>query len=298
MTSKAKNPDEHPRGAMPWPSRVIFPVGKTRRQRQQQYQQQMNMLVGIIAVTVIAAAVFVVANWRGAGSAKTVGCASYPQYCVPLAGGAAQFDALEAASARKLDRESEGVAGVVRYMDTNNIPTIGDPDAPIHFVTVSNFACSHCNDFHRGDVERFIKDYVLEGKATFGFAITTGLHPSSEIAALAALCAGEQGAFWEMSDELFRLARTEGVDSGFSLGSIRQSAEEMGLDQNKLEECTADGIYARVLDDHALFAADHGVTGTPTVFVSYGDSGEWTQVSRGYSNLAELTEAANAQTAQ
>jgi hypothetical protein len=38
------------------------------------------------------------------------------------------------------------------------------------------------------------------------------------------------------------------------------------------------------------------VTGTPTVLIRYGDSGEWTKVTdRSYDNLMSLIEQANAE---
>ncbi len=281
-------------GVIPWTARAEYPVGKMRRQRQQQYQHQITVLVLILAITLVAGVIFVVANWREAGSVKTVDCATFPQYCVPFAGGSADYDQLEAAGVRELDLDSEGVAGVVRYVDAGGVPTIGNPDAPVHFRVVSNFTCNHCNSYHSGDLKRFIEDYVLEGKATFGYVLLTGGDPAAERAALAAMCAGEQGAFWEMTDELFRLVRAKGDTSAFSMGTMRDSADEMNLDKNKLAECVTDGNYMALLQNNVTFAADNGVTGTPTVFVSYGDSDEWTAVTRSYDSLAEITNAASA----
>jgi len=276
-----------------WTARAKYPVSRNRRQRQQQYQQQMTVLIAVFAVTVIAGAIFVLANWRRAGSIKTVDCATFPQYCVPLAGGSEEYDKLEAPETRVLDTESEGAEGVVRYID-GNIPTIGDPNAPVHFRTVSNFTCSHCATFHSGDMEKFIENYVLAGQATFGFVMVTAGQPLSQTAALSALCAGEQGALWEMSDELYRLAKSKGA-GGLTLGTIRDSAENMGLDDSQLARCVTDAYYMRLLEDQVTFAVDNGVTGTPTVFVSYGDSDQWTMVSRDYNTLVRITEEANAQ---
>ena len=176
---------------------------------------------------------------------------------------------------------SGGVPGVVRGVDANGIPTIGDPSAPIHVVTVSDYACPHCQDYHDTDVPRFIEDYVLTGQATFGFVLTTGTGQFySETASQAALCAGEQGAFWEMSAEMFRLARTRQLASAFSLDQIRDSAKEMGLDGDKLIECVASNRYASSLRQFRTFATDNGVNATPTVLVSYGDANRWTIVRR------------------
>lgn len=281
-----------------WPlrPRVSYLVGKTRRQRQQQWRQQTNALIAVLAVTVLASIVFIAANWQQSGAAKAVSCATFPEFCVPLAGDSADAPAFEAPGSRTLDAEITAAPGVVRSIDANDIPTIGNPDAPVHFVTVSDYACPHCQDYHDTDLQRFIKDYVLTGRATFGLVLTTGTGQFySETASQAALCAGEQGAFWEMSDEMYRLASSKQLATAFSLSQIRDSAEAMGLDSKALVECVSSNRYAPFLRQYRVFANDHGVTGTPTTLVSYGDSNRWTIVQRDYNTLKQLTEAAQRQ---
>ncbi len=276
-----------------WRARAGYEVGTTRRQRQQQYRQQFNALIGIIAATLVISAIFVFANWSNVGAIKEISCAAFPDFCVPFAGQSDDYAQLEAEGVRVLDAESEGAPGVVRYVGSMNEPRIGNPNAPIHFVTVSDFACPHCQSYHAGDLPRFIEDYVLTGQATFGFSLGTWTGRSlSEAASQAALCAGEQGAFWEYSEEAFHAARTENISSAFSLGSLKKMARNMGLDADELEECLSSARYAPVLTEYQNFAYDNGVNGTPTVLVSYGNG--WEIVDRTYGSLAQLTQAANA----
>jgi protein-disulfide isomerase len=276
-----------------WPPRAEFEIGKTRRQRQQQFRQQINALIAVLAVTLVVSAIFVLSNWNNAGAVEKITCSAYPDFCVPRAGGSATYGNLEAADTFALDAPSKGAPGVVRYVGAQNEPTIGDPNAPIHFVTVSDYACPHCQNYHSTELPRFIEDYVLTGQATFGISLATWTGKSfSELASQAALCAGEQGAFWEYSEELFDAARAENISSAFSLGSLRDLARDMGLDSGELEKCVSSSRYALVLTENRNFAYDHGVTGTPTILVSYG--GDWTIVDRSYSSMKQLTEAANA----
>jgi protein-disulfide isomerase len=278
-----------------WQARAKYRVAKSSKQRRAQYQQQTSVLMLAVLVTVVVAGVIVIMNWRNAGATKTVSCAAYPQYCVPLADGSPDQKSLEAPGDRTLDEPSRGVDGVVRYVSSDDVVTIGDPNAPVHFRVVSDFACSHCNDYHDSDEGRFIRDFVLTGKATFGVIMTTGTGQQySEIASQAALCAGEQGAFWEMNDELYRLARSQGAQS-FTIPQMRQSAQTMGLNADKLVNCISSSKYQLFLNDYRVMANDAGVTGTPTVLVSYGDSGQWSPVNdRSYNGLKLLTDQANA----
>ena len=301
MTTKSRTPDK-PRSTF-WRSRTRFRVGKTRRERRTQYYQQIIVLAVLLGITIIAGLVFIIANWQGAGSAASVQCSSYPEFCVPLVDGAGDpaYAAFEAPTSRTLDLPSQAVEGVVRGMTEDNVPFIGNPDAPIHFRTVSNFACSHCNTYHTTDLDRFIRDYVLQGQATLGFVVVTNTAGSASAAgnaAQAAFCAGEQGAFWEMGVELFRLARTFGTENGFALPQIRFSANAMGLDADALVSCIASQRYAPLLYEHQTFAQDNGVSGTPTLLVRFGDDTEWTRweyTERDYAHMASMTERANAQ---
>jgi len=280
-----------------WAGRVHFEVGNTRRQRQVQYKQQINMLMSVLGVTLVLGSIFILVNWNNGGATKPLSCESYPKYCVPLAGGSTDSTSLESADSRPLDTPSSTAAPTVRrYVDSNNIATLGNPDAPLHFVVVSDFACPHCQDYHKGDMSRVIDDLVLNGKATLGVVMVTGTGGAySELASQAALCAGEQGAYWEYSDELYRLAESRGIDQAFSVKQLGNSAKDMGLDDKALTSCLTSTRYSSFIRQYSNFAGDNGVSGTPTVLVSYGSSNQWSVVNRDYDSLKRLTDTANAQ---
>lgn len=179
------------------------------------------------------------------------------------------------------------------YVDSNNIPTLGSPDAPIHFIEVADFSCPHCQDYFKTDMERFRTDYVLTGKATVGVALMTFVGGDySALAAEAAMCANDQGAFFPMEKELYHLADTMGAPQAFTLDQVIPAAQTLGLDTAKLQDCISSNRYSSQLATYAQFAQDHGVTGVPTILVSYGNSGDWSEVPRDYDSLKNLTEAA------
>lgn len=291
-----------PRSLIPWRRRASYLPGKTRRERSKQYRQQLSVLSSLIGATIVVGAIFILINWQNAGAAKTVSCAEFPEYCVPLAGhaGNADYASFENPTVRTLDQDSRGAPGVVRGMTADNFPTLGDPTAPIHFRVVTNYACSHCNTYHTGDLNRFVEDYVLTGQATLDLALvtTTAAPPQAEVAVLTAFCAGEQGAFWEMTDELYRIARSSGV-SAFNLNDLRSSARSMGLDAGELVQCASSGKYYPLLNAHQRFMQDNGVSGTPTLLVRFGNDPNWTRLEhsqRTYENMVAMTERARAAT--
>jgi len=280
-----------------WRKRANFRIGSTRKQRQAQFQQQKTVLAITLLVTVVAGGLFMFLNWQGAGATKTLSCEDFPQYCVPLVGGAegeGKIAENESATTRTLDGESTAAAGVVRGFIENR-PFLGDPNAPIQFVEFFDYACSHCQEFHEGDLRRFINDYVLTGKASFQSVMLSGTGgPYSETANQAALCAGEQGAFWEMNDELYRLVMALGPANGFSDKRIRASAERMNLDADALITCMGSDRYRSFLLNYRTFSNDNGITGTPTILYRFGNEGSWQRTpDRTYETLQSLTERAN-----
>jgi protein-disulfide isomerase len=280
--------------------RAVFRPGKTRKQRQQQYNNQTLMLGVVIAATVIAAGIWMYINYNGSGSASTVDCENYPEYCVPLAGGATgsdQFVLNESASARPELTADESVlaAGVVRgYTAADHRPFIGNPNAPVHVWIVASFTCSHCQDYHDSDFRNYLDNFVLTGQATVEYSSYSGVGGYSATRGMqAALCAGEQGAFWEFSDEMYRLAESMSAERAFATSRITQAADEMGLDDSALRRCLNSNRYDAWTDQYDVQAQDYGVTGTPNIFIRYGDSSDWRPVSNpGYGTLANLTRTA------
>lgn len=296
MTTHTKDSgDQH--SSRPWRKRASFRPGKTRRARQEQYRQQIQLLALSLLVASIGGLLIVFFNWRQAGSTRSISCEEYPQYCVPLAGGAEGTSDIvrnESSEVRTLDADSKGAAGVVRGMTADIVPFLGNPDAPIRMTVLSDYACSHCQEYHRTDLKRLINDYVLTGQMVLEFRLLTGTGGDlSQLASQAALCAGEQGAYWEYGDEMFRLASSESLTSAFSIRQLRASAEDMGLNEDELIRCITSGRYLNTMESYIGFAMDSGVTATPTTLVSYGD-GTWTEVQRDYNTIADLVDRANA----
>ncbi len=288
--SNSTRPQPTSMSAEAWEASVL---AKQRRRQRQQSQQLQTIAVGAILVIAVIISVLIWLMAHPDKAPKTVSCGSYPQYCVPLAGGASVNANLEASSGRSLGESSRGEKDVVRYIDSTTVPTIGNPKAPIHFRVVSSYECAHCNAYHSDEIQQTIHDLVLGGQATLGYVLVNGSNASyTQIASESALCAGEQGAFWEMSDELFKMMRQDGIEA-FMLETIRDKANSMGLDGEQLEDCVVSGRYRTPLKEHARFASDEGVYSTPTLLVSY-DGVRWTLPSLNcYETIRQLTEQAN-----
>ena len=88
------------------------------------------------------------------------------------------------------------------------------------------------------------------------------IHPNAMNASKASLAAGKQGKFWEMHDELFKIAKD------LSMPNIRQKAEELKLDLKKFDADMAAPETEKAVRDDLAAGRTADVTGTPTIFIN------------------------------
>ena len=92
----------------------------------------------------------------------------------------------------------------------------------------------------------------------------TQIHQNAMPAAKAVVAADEQGKFWEMHDELFKISRELTADN------IRKKAEEIGLDLKKFESAMAAPQTEKQIQEDMQQAQAADVQGTPTFFINGG----------------------------
>ncbi len=238
-----------------------------------------------VAVTVIAG---VFASPLCAQESGGTRCADYPEFCVPHVG---RVPAIMAGP--ELANAGDDTPSLVRGMTADGLFFLGDPAAPAHFLIFLSFTCSHCVGYYQLDLLPFIRDYVATGQAALHVGLRSyTMQPSSDHASHAAVCVGEQGAFWEMLHELFVRSSRAGVEVAFAENSIQATARDLDLDAERLWACVETGRQIDLLERAATAALDQGVTATPTVLVLH--AGEWHKVPRNYDNLVQLTLEASA----
>jgi protein-disulfide isomerase len=143
---------------------------------------------------------------------------------------------------------------------------IGAPNAPVVVEEFSSFSCPHCATFHR-DVFTNIMDKISAGQVKFVYMPLTRFGSfESEPMAKAALCAGEQGKFWQMHDLMFDWAGRYGPGANDGR-RLTNGAQGLGLDTGKFDGCMNSSGTQDLITKAATDAGTRGVTGTPTVFV-------------------------------
>jgi protein-disulfide isomerase len=150
----------------------------------------------------------------------------------------------------------------VRYdIPADGYPFLGPKDAPITIVEFSDYQCPYCQRWHQEVYEPLLAAYPGKIKFVYRHFPLTSIHPDAFGAAEAAMCAGEQNAYWQYHEMLF---------SGRSLGSsiYSQYAQALSLNMDQFNNCVTGGRYRAQIEADSNFAANLGVSSTPTFFIN------------------------------
>lgn len=141
---------------------------------------------------------------------------------------------------------------------------LGDENAPVTMVEVSDLGCPHCNDFHHESFQPLLDTFVSSGLVrwvAFPYALSNTTLP----AAAASMCANEQGAYFDFVEAMFN--RFDGTNH-LTRTSIDEVATEIGLDMAAFSDCVDSSRYVSQIQRNQSAAKIAGVSGTPSFFVN------------------------------
>jgi protein-disulfide isomerase len=139
----------------------------------------------------------------------------------------------------------------------------GDPDAPVTIVEWSDYECPFCARFFDQTLGQIDEKYIKTGKVKLVYRdFPLSFHPQAQKAAEAAECAGEQGKYFEMHDELFK----SGVQGG--VPSFKGYAKTIGLDSTEFDTCLDSGSMAAEVQKDFQDGQRAGVQGTPGFIIN------------------------------
>ena len=174
-------------------------------------------------------------------------------------------------------------------------PFLGKVDAPVTLIEFSDYQCPFCRRHYQTTLESLKQRYIGPGQIKYvmqEFPIES-IHPFAFKASEAALCAGDQGAYWTMHDRIFDNPRR------LRVRDFVRHAEELDLDVDDFRDCLDDGQFATRIRDSQALGTRLGVRGTPSFFVAITDpdnpqSVEAIEFIRGAVPLGEFTRAIDA----
>jgi protein-disulfide isomerase len=149
---------------------------------------------------------------------------------------------------------------------------LGDPNAPVKIDVWEDFQCPACMNYSQTVEQQVITNYVETGKVYYTYhfyPLIDGGNTAGEShhSANAAMCASEQGRFWDYHAILF--ANWNGENQGsFADARLVAFAENLGLDLTAFNKCFQSDRYASFINQDLLAGQTAGVSGTPSVFVN------------------------------
>jgi protein-disulfide isomerase len=146
--------------------------------------------------------------------------------------------------------------------------TMGDSSAKVEITEYSDFECPFCANFATIQMPTIKEQLIATGKVRWRYRdFPIPGHAYGRFAAHAAQCAGEQGKFWEMHDQLFyhhQWAQTGKDPSRL----FRDFAQAAGLDLAKYDACMQSGRFASRIEFSRQEGLNALVDGTPTFYVN------------------------------
>jgi protein-disulfide isomerase len=152
-------------------------------------------------------------------------------------------------------------AGKVR-MNLNNVPLLGNKDAPLTMVEFTDYQCGFCQRFHTATFPEIRKKYVDSGKVRFfSRDLPLEFHSNAFRAAEAAHCAADQKQFWGMRDRLVANANK------LTPADIETYALDLKLDMAAFKSCVETGKHAGDVKNDVAMASSLRIDGTPSFII-------------------------------
>lgn len=166
----------------------------------------------------------------------------------------------------------------VKYnITTDGFPSIGPADAPIVIVEFSDYQCPYCTQWHDSTYQPLMAAYP--GKIRLVYRnYPLPFHQNAFKAAEAAMCAGDQNAYWQYHDKLFanndQLNNQTGtvLDTSFYVNL----ASDLKLDTTAFQNCLTSDKHKQDVQSDIDYAnslppdssGQPAVGGTPTFFIN------------------------------
>jgi protein-disulfide isomerase len=148
-----------------------------------------------------------------------------------------------------------------RFEIAANGPQRGASAPVVTIVEFSDFQCPFCR--RAGPVlEQVLDRYPEDVQLVYRHLPLDSIHPRARPAAIASICAEEQGRFWDFHDAIF--AGPNALEDG----DLRALGEQVGLDLAAYDSCMDSEAHSRRVDADIAAARGAGITGTPAFLVN------------------------------
>ena len=133
--------------------------------------------------------------------------------------------------------------------------------ALVTIIEFSDFQCGYCARVSP-TLDALVKSYPKAVRVAY-LNLPLGFHKQARPAAIAAICAQQQGKFWPYHDALFANMRQLDQD-----GIFKRLGTEVGLKAGPFKSCLSSKAVAATVDADTKLAGQLSVRGTPHMFIN------------------------------
>ncbi len=160
---------------------------------------------------------------------------------------------------------------LLTYCNNNpdNCIVLGDKNAEVSVVEVSDYGCGHCRNFNLDTAPLLGEQYVDNNQVKwiilpFALQGQGGIYPTMP-SAIAAMCSNEQDMFGEFHTALFEMQGTPlfNTEAGFM-----ETAASLNMDTEAFSSCLNNNDYADKILQNITMAQQAGINSTPSFAIN------------------------------
>ena len=146
-------------------------------------------------------------------------------------------------------------------------PTPSPTPLHVEVIIYSDYQCSNCATLFFNVEEELVRLYGNTSTVSIEVRLINGYGDASLLAAEAALCAKDQGKFWEYSNALYTAWRQDGK-SAYSEDRLIKAAIALGLNEEAFSSCLKSGVNKAKVETNKKALVDLGETEIPMVYIN------------------------------
>jgi protein-disulfide isomerase len=187
----------------------------------------------------------------------------------------AEIKALVQQGARAAPAAAAAPAFREQVVSIGDAPFRGEAKATLTLIEFSDYQCPFCSRHYQQVMPKIVSDYVDTGKLKYVMFENpiSSLHKNAYNASLAALCAGDQGKYWEMHNIMFDNQKELTDDK------LKAYAVSIGLKAAEFNACLDTRKYEKQVNSDIATGTRLGVQGTPGFVIGLTDPKDPGQVT-------------------
>jgi protein-disulfide isomerase len=166
-----------------------------------------------------------------------------------------------AQGAAQANASGASVQNLPSGITSDGFPYIGAANAPVTIIAYEDYGCPHCRDFTLQTEPQIEQNYVATGKVKI-VAHYFGFNTATQTVAVGAMCAAQQGKYWQFNNLLFA------NQSVLTLSVLSAFAQQAGLNVSDFNQCVQSPANLAKVQESTNQAYAAGLQGTPTFFIN------------------------------